>query len=232
MEERLHSSQCIIAGLTVESAIRGLYPIIDTAACSKAGVNPEDFARAISRTPITVAQFRHKGPYTRDVFEQAERIGKILRRAGMAYVINDRSDVAMMAGADGVHLGQEDLAPSKVRPVVGSSVWIGYSTHNLDQLRDADHEPADYLAFGPVFATGSKEKPDPVVGAELLAAARRLTTKPLVAIGGITRANAGAVLAAGADALAVISDLLGDDLESRLQEWLTLTQPRQPESKG
>jgi thiamine-phosphate pyrophosphorylase len=103
-----------------------------------------------------------------------------------------------------------------------SSVCIGYSTHNRAQLEAAAGEPVDYLAIGPIFATGSKEKPDPVVGVEELARLRRLTNKPLVAIGGITRANAAAVLAAGADAVAVISDLLAADVDARLQEWLRL----------
>ena len=212
--------------MTIENAIRGLYPIIDTGACSRAGVAPEKLAEAISKAGVAIAQFRHKGPYTRRVFEQAEAVGRILHAAGVRYVINDRADLALMLKADGVHLGQEDLPPSEVRGVVGSSLWIGYSTHNHEQLQAGDREPVDYLAFGPIFPTGSKEKPDPVVGVEFLAVARRLTGKPLVAIGGITRANARAVLSAGANAVAVISDLLAEDLERRLEEWLTLTRPQ------
>ena len=138
-------------------------------------------------------------------------------------VINDRADVAKMLGADGVHLGQDDLPPSRVRALVGPDVWIGCSTHNEAQFRAAGREPADYLALGPIFATGSKENPDPVVGLAELARLRPLTAKPLVAIGGIARDNVRQVLEAGADAVAVISDLLSGDLDSLLKEWVQLT---------
>ena len=203
--------------------IRGLYPILDTAACRRAGVDPVALARAVAEARPDVAQFRHKGPYTREIFAQAERVAGLLRAAGVRLVINDRADVARMLGADGVHLGQHDLEPARARAVVGSSVWVGYSTHHAGQLRAGDQEPVDYLAIGPVFATGSKHNPDPVLGVEALRELRRLTTKPLVAIGGITRANALAVLQTGVDAVAVISDLLAEDLDGRLQEWLRLT---------
>jgi thiamine-phosphate pyrophosphorylase len=113
-----------------------------------------------------------------------------------------------VAEFDGVHVGQEDLSPESARRVIGPELWLGVSTHNPEQLREADQTTADYLAIGPVFATSSKERPDPVVGLEGVRRARELTRKPLVAIGGITRANARSVLEAGADAVAVISDLL------------------------
>jgi thiamine-phosphate pyrophosphorylase len=212
------------AGKFRAAIFRGLYPIIDTAACARAQIQPESLARAIARAGVSMAQFRHKGAFTREIFAQAENVGQILQAAGVAYVINDRADVALLLGADGLHLGQGDLPPARVRPVVGSSLAIGYSTHNRYQLLAGDREPVEYLAIGPIFATGSKENADPLVGVEELARLRRLTAKPLVAIGGITRANARAVLDAGADAVAVISDLLAADLEARLNEWLILTQ--------
>jgi thiamine-phosphate pyrophosphorylase len=205
--------------------LRGLYPIIDAGICRRASIRPVEMAGAIARAGLPIAQYRHKGPYTREALAEAEEVGRILREAGVRYIINDRADVALLVGAVGVHLGQEDLPPARVRDMVGSSVWIGYSTHNAAQLRAGDLEPVDYLAIGPVFPTGSKEKPDPVLGVEALAELRRLTRKPLVAIGGITRANARPVLAAGVEAVAVISDLVADDLEGRLQEWLRLIQP-------
>ena len=173
-----------------EMQIYGLYPIIDTAACRRAGISPIALAEAVAAARVSMAQFRHKGPFTREVFEQAEQIGHILKPAGVGYVINDRAEVALMLKADGVHLGQQDLPPAKVRRMVGSSVWIGHSTHNAEQLQAGDREPVDYLAIGPIFATGSKENPDPVLGITTLAGLRPLTSKPLVAIGGITRANA------------------------------------------
>ncbi len=206
------------------TTLRGLYPIIDTSACNRAGVHTEAVAEAIARAGISIAQFRHKGPFTREAFGQAESIARLLQPAGIRYILDDRPDIALMLGAGGVHLGQDDLPPSKVRPMVGSSLWIGYSTHNREQLQAGDREPVDYLAIGPIFPTGSKERPDPVLGLAALAELRALTRKPLVAIGGITRLNARSVLDAGADAVAVISDLLAPDLAGRLHEWLEITE--------
>jgi thiamine-phosphate pyrophosphorylase len=128
-------------------------------------------------------------------------------------IINDRVDICLAADADGVHLGQDDLSPAAARKIFdqvkeGKKLLIGFSTHNLAQLREADSLPIDYIAIGPVFATGSKANPDPVVGLEGVRQARQVTRKPLVAIGGITRQNCSQVKAAGADAVAVISDLL------------------------
>jgi thiamine-phosphate pyrophosphorylase len=128
-------------------------------------------------------------------------------------IINDRLDICLAADADGVHLGQNDLSPGSARRIFdqvknGKTRIIGFSTHNLSQLREADTFPVDYIAIGPVFATGSKANPDPVVGIEGVRQARQATRKPLVAIGGITRLNCSQVKAAGADAVAVISDLL------------------------
>jgi thiamine-phosphate pyrophosphorylase len=122
--------------------------------------------------------------------------------------MNDRADLCLAAGFAGVHVGQEDLSPQGVRQVIGPERWLGISTHTAEQVRVADGTDATYLAIGPVFATGSKAAADPVVGLAGVRAARALTSKPLVAIGGITRANFREVLAAGADSAAVISDLL------------------------
>ena len=128
--------------------------------------------------------------------------------------MNDRADLCLAAEFDGVHVGQDDLSPASVRAIIGPERWLGVSTHNPEQLREADLTSADYLAIGPVFATSSKDKPDPVVGLEGVRRARQLTRKPLVAIGGITRANAASVIEAGADSVAVISDLLRDPRKS------------------
>jgi thiamine-phosphate pyrophosphorylase len=128
--------------------------------------------------------------------------------------MNDRADLCLAAEFDGVHVGQDDLSPQAVRAIIGPDRWLGLSTHNPEQLREADLTSGDYLAIGPVFATTSKEKPDPVVGLEGVRRARALTRKPLVAIGGITRANAASVIEAGADSVAVISDLLQEPQKS------------------
>ena len=142
-------------------------------------------------------------------------------RAGGIFIVNDRADVVRAAGAHGVHVGQEDLPVELCREVLGPEGLVGYSTHDLVQLAEADRSSANYLAFGPIFLTRSKEKPDPVVGLEGLAAARQATRKPLVAIGGITLETARAVLEAGADSLAVISDLLSaPDLAVRARDFL------------
>jgi thiamine-phosphate pyrophosphorylase len=129
-------------------------------------------------------------------------------------IMNDRADLCLAAEFDGVHVGQDDLLPESVRAMIGPDRWLGVSTHNPEQLREADLTSADYLAIGPVFTTSSKEKPDPVVGLEGVRRARALTRKPLVAIGGITLANAASVIEAGADSVAVISDLLRDPRKS------------------
>ena len=198
------------------------YPIIDMLLLDKAGIAPEKMAEALAKAGVEMAQFRHKNPFTREVFAQAQRVGRILQDAGVTYVINDRADVAKMLGADGVHVGQDDLFPDRVRSIVGSSAIIGFSTHNEGQLSAGDQEPVNYLAIGPVFGTSSKENPDPTLGPRELAALRRLTSKPLVAIGGISRANARRVLEAGADSVAVISDLIApaDELPGRVADWL------------
>ena len=147
-----------------------------------------------------------------------------LRRAlgeEVTLIMNDRADLALAAGFDGVHVGQDDLPVDAVRRIVGPAMIIGTSTHNPEQLRVADQTDADYLAIGPVFATASKANPDPVVGLEGVRSARSLTTKPLVAIGGITRANCLSVLHAGADSVAVISDLVNNPRASA-EEFLRI----------
>ncbi|HUA13757.1 MAG TPA: thiamine phosphate synthase [Verrucomicrobiae bacterium] len=136
-------------------------------------------------------------------------------------IMNDRADLCLAADFDGAHVGQDDLSPKSVRSIIGPNRWLGVSTHNPEQLREADRSSADYLAIGPVFATASKANPDPVVGLEGVRRARALTRKPLVAIGGITRANAASVIEAGADAVAVISDLLPDPGKSA-EEFLRI----------
>lgn len=130
--------------------------------------------------------------------------------SGVRLIINDRADLAVASGADGVHLGQDDLPIEDARRVVGDERWIGVSTHNLEQLGAALESSADYIAIGPVFATVSKDNPDPVIGLEGVRLARSMTKKPLIAIGGITLDNCRSVIEAGADSVAVISAILDD----------------------
>jgi thiamine-phosphate pyrophosphorylase len=147
------------------------------------------------------------------MLEQARELKKHVGDS-VRLIMNDRADLCLAANFDGVHVGQDDLSPESVRKIIGSDRWLGVSTHNPEQLREADLTSADYVAIGPVFATSSKENPDPVVGLDGLRRARELTRKPLVAIGGITRANAASVIEAGADSVAVISDLLREPRKS------------------
>lgn len=136
-------------------------------------------------------------------------------------IMNDRADLCLAAGFDGVHVGQDDLSPESARKIVGSGRWVGVSTHNAAQVAEADKTSVDYIAIGPVFATASKQNPDPVVRLAGMREARALTRKPLVAIGGITRQNCRSVIEAGADAVAVISDLVPDPGKS-VEEFLSI----------
>ncbi len=204
------------------------YPILDTEIAARHGVNPILAAEQILDGGATILQFRHKGFFSREVFAQVERVAELCRDAHALFVVNDRADLAALTNA-ALHLGQDDLTPSAARKVVGRETLVGFSTHNEQQLRSAADEPADYLALGPIFGTGSKKNPDPVVGLHELRRLRPLTDRPLVAIGGITRTNAQSVLAAGADAVAIIADLFSGhaDLRAQTQEWVSLTRDTQ-----
>jgi thiamine-phosphate pyrophosphorylase len=187
------------------------YPIVDTVSA----------AEALLDAGARILQFRHKSFFSRRVLEDASRIAELCSTAGALFVVNDRADIARLLNA-GLHLGQDDLAPADARRILPAPGIIGFSTHNQQQLRAGDSEPVDYLAIGPIFATGSKQNPDPVVGLDRLRALRRLTQKPLVAIGGITRASAPAVFEAGADSVAIIGDLY-PDVAVKAREWIALS---------
>jgi thiamine-phosphate pyrophosphorylase len=138
-------------------------------------------------------------------------------------IVNDRADIAMLSGVGGVHVGQHDLEVAQARAICGAPLWVGISTHTLDQVRAADKTSADYVAFGPIFSTTTKLKPDALVGIDGLRAARAATRKPLVAIGGITLERARDVYRAGADSLAVVSDLLrAKNPGARAEEYLAI----------
>lgn len=189
-----------------------LYPILDSAFFSSTGAIAEA-AIQLTEAGVTVLQYRNKSSNAREILEQARELKK---RVGdrVNLIMNDRADLCLAADFDGLHVGQDDLSPEAARRIIGPDRWLGVSTHNPDQLAAADRTSADYLAIGPVFATSTKANPDPVVGLEGVRRARKLTRKPLVAIGGITRENARSVIEAGADSLAVISDLLRDPRKS------------------
>jgi thiamine-phosphate pyrophosphorylase len=203
-----------------------LYPILDTESLARCGVSMPVAAAAWLEGGAGILQIRHKGHWSRDVFAAAKEVAALCREAGALCLVDDRADIAMLLGA-GLHVGQDDLAPRDARALIGPAAVLGFSSHNVAQLCAAGGEPVDYVALGPVFATASKRNPDPVVGVDEVRRCRTLLDKPLVAIGGIVRANARAVLDAGADAVAVIADLLPDpcnakSLRERMEEWQVL----------
>ena len=169
------------------------------------------FAEELAAAGCTLLQYRNKNGNGRQMLEQA----RAMRQAvGVKLIMNDRADLCLAAEFDGVHVGQDDLSPEGVRRIIGDELWLGVSTHNPKQVSEAAKKPANYLAVGPVFATSSKADPDPVIGLEGVRQAKLLTDKPLVAIGGITRENCRSVFEAGADSIAVISDLLTEPRKS------------------
>jgi len=212
-----------------------LYAVIDAAFFSTVK-EVVRFATELVAGGCTLLQYRNKSGNARVMLEQARELKRRLSHSAAPnphfsqnrrelghpvrdvgnprLIMNDRADLCLAAEFDGVHVGQDDLSPESVRAIIGLECWLGVSTHSPEQLREADLTSADYIAIGPVFSTSSKERPDPVVGLEGVRRARALTRKPLVAIGGIRRANAASVIEAGADSVAVISDLLPEPRKS------------------
>ena len=185
--------------------ISRLYAILDPS-CFTAN---EMFSAAdeLKAAGVILLQYRNKSGNARQMLDHARELKRRLG-SSVQLIMNDRADLALVADFDGVHVGQDDLSPAGARKVIGDQLWLGVSTHNPEQVAIADQTSADYIAVGPVFATASKRNPDPVIGLAGVRRARELTRKPLVAIGGITRANCRSVIEAGADSVAVISDLL------------------------
>jgi thiamine-phosphate pyrophosphorylase len=195
-----------------------LYVILDARLVT---TSETEIAQKLADAGVRLLQYRNKGASARDLFEAAKKLSARLMPQGVTFIVNDRADVAAAADASGVHVGQEDLPSSRARLLVGSERIVGVSTHNVAQFEEAVATPVSYIAVGPVFATSSKGNPDPVVGVELIRRVRRLTEKPIVAIGGITLERAAEVIRAGADSVAVISDILGaPDPAKRAQEFL------------
>jgi thiamine-phosphate pyrophosphorylase len=183
-----------------------LYPILD-AGCFPHTLSLIAAAEEFAAAGVLLIQYRNKNGNARQMLEQAQELKRRLP-GSVRLIMNDRADLCLAAEFDGVHVGQEDLSPQGARKVIGDRLCLGVSTHNAEQITEADKTSADYIAIGPVFSTASKFNPDPVVGLEGVRKARALTLKPLVAIGGINRANCRSVIEAGADSVAVISDLM------------------------
>jgi thiamine-phosphate pyrophosphorylase len=182
--------------------------------------DPVQHAHALFQGGARLIQLRNKQAAARDLLNQAERILGLVAGEGQV-IVNDRSDVALVAEAAGVHLGQSDILPAAARQILGPDRIIGLSTHNLEQALDADEQPVDYVAVGPIFRTRTKENPEPELGTDGLAAICKRIHKPVVAIGGIRLDDVQQVLDAGASSIAAISDLLDTkDVVARTREWL------------
>jgi thiamine-phosphate pyrophosphorylase len=182
-----------------------LYAILDANYLRASAIS---VAEALAAAGVGLIQYRDKQISARKLLALSRELVSILHRHGARFVINDRPDVAALSGAGGVHVGQDDVPVEDARAICGRGCWVGISTHNEAQVREADTTSADYVAVGPVFATSTKQQADPVVGLDFVRRARSITRKPLVAIGGITVENAEHVWGAGADCVAVARDLL------------------------
>jgi thiamine-phosphate pyrophosphorylase len=200
-----------------------LYAILDTDALGDRGLEPEAVFDAWLEAGVRLIQLRAKGCSSGALLKLADSLSARARRAGALFIVNDRADVAALAGASGVHIGGDDLGARDVRRILPAGALVGRSSHSRREVLAALGEPVDYLAIGAVYPTARKPSGHPVVGLEgvtMAAALARRAGRPLVAIGGITCDRAPAVLGAGAAAVAVISDLLVGDPAARAREWL------------
>jgi thiamine-phosphate pyrophosphorylase len=186
--------------------LSGLYVILDPS------IRPDrsltDVLKASAEAGAKIFQYRNKTASMKEAYADASALRKVASEVGVTFIVNDRCDLALAVGADGVHLGQGDLPYSYARTIMGPTKLIGLSTHNMGQVKEAEIVKPDYIGFGPIFKPGSKKDHDPVVGIEGLRAIRLLTALPIFAIGGVTLENVGEVMQAGANGVAVISAIL------------------------
>lgn len=210
-----------------------LYAVVDQDLCVSAGRDPRAVAQAFARAGVSLIQVRAKHAGAGDLLALVRSC--IDAAPGARVIVNDRADLAVLSQAGGVHVGQDDLSPSDARAIVGQQRWVGVSTHDLAQVRLALDAPVDYIAIGPVFATGTKATGYDAVGLGMvrevagMAARRRI---PVVAIGGITLERASEVLTAGAASVCVISDLLTGEPEARAAAFLARTSALQSRPGG
>jgi thiamine-phosphate pyrophosphorylase len=204
--------------------ISRLYPIVDAEVLAKRGLSLKAVVQALRAANVQMVQLRNKIAGPQRILADAAMLQEVLQGSGCRLIMNDRADLAVLAEWGGVHVGQGDLSPEDARRVVGSERWIGISTHTEEQVYVADASCADYIAVGPVFATGTKLDAEQVIGLDGVRRARLLTKKPIVAIGGITRENARSVIDAGADSVAVISALFaeGETVEKVARDFLEI----------
>lgn len=201
-------------GLRMKEKVHGLYAVIDSTYVPFPGM--ESTARKILSSGVRLLQLRAKGAGSKEMLEASKAIKKAALEFGAIFIVNDRADIAFLAGADGVHLGQDDIPVQDARRLLGPKSIIGVSTHDPVEAKKAETEGADYISFGPVFPTSTKKDAQSPRGLDLLGETRKATTLPIVAIGGITENNAHGVVEAGADAVAVISEiLLSEDIPGK-----------------
>jgi len=202
-----------------------LYVILDAALLK---IRAKECAKNLVDAGVRLIQYRNKGASGRELFETSRELAEYLNPLEVQFIVNDRADVGALAGARGVHVGQDDLGVEQAREVMGVGKLVGLSTHNAGQFRGALETSADYIAVGPIFTTGSKENPDPVVGVAFVREARGMTDRPIVAIGGITLERAVEVIKAGADSVAIISDILrAENVGKRAREYVDLLEGRE-----
>lgn len=195
-----------------------LYAIADIDLLQARALDLASFTSELRAAGVKLLQYRNKNGSPQTILHDTALLRGIFPAGGdVRLIMNDRADLALLSGYDGVHVGQEDLAPEDARSIVGPDRWVGVSTHSPRQVIEADETSCDYIAYGPIFATASKANPDPTVGLAGLRMARTETKKPLVAIGGITLENLHSVLDAGTDCVAIISGLLPDKNNSKSQ---------------
>lgn len=187
-------------------ALHGLYIILDPSICPDRPLHSVLTQSAQAGTQIF--QYRNKTASMKEAYAEALMLRKIAAEEGVLFIVNDRCDLALAVDADGVHLGQDDLPFDYVRKLMGPEKLIGLSTHNADQVKEADALKPDYIGFGPIFTPSSKRDHDPVVGMEGLRSIRSLTSLPIFAIGGIQADQLGQLVHAGVDGVAVISAIL------------------------
>jgi thiamine-phosphate pyrophosphorylase len=203
-----------------------LYVILDAGLITTSNLA---FAEEMAEAGVRLLQYRDKTATSGELLGRSRELAEFCAAAGVTFLVNDRSDVAVLAGADGVHVGQDDLPAEHARAIVGIKKWVGVSTHNAEQFRRAVESSADYIAVGPIFSTATKDNPGAVVGTELLRKVRPLTKKPIVAIGGITLGRAREVIEAGADSAAVISDIIRADCpRARAKQYIETLEAAKP----
>jgi thiamine-phosphate pyrophosphorylase len=202
-------------------SLHGLYVILDPSVCPTRSLR--DVLTQSAAAGASIFQYRNKTASMKEAYAEALVLRKTAAEAGVLFIVNDRCDLALAVDADGVHLGQDDVAYAYARRLLGPDKLIGLSTHNADQVKDAARLNPDYIGFGPIFRPGSKQDHDPVVGLEGLRQVRPLTGLPMFAIGGIHAEQARAVRQAGANGIAVISAVLAaPDVKKAVEQLISI----------